>query len=266
MRYQGESGEIVISAELLELVVLVLGGVLGATGAAVVLLVRCVRRGGDVEAAVRRERGRLARELHDVLGNRLVTISLQARTLPEPVRAGARAIDDLARVAMQDVRQVLKGLHTGGACGQERAATVLAEVVDLAGRLPQGRALVHVDRPPGPGCLVSAATRWAVVRIAQECLSNAVKHGEGTVVLGVSFGDQVVIMVDNEVRPRRAAEPDEGSGLGLPGIRVRAAELGGTALWGEVGGRFRIRVALPVEQAAAGGYRFKRVLRGDCHA
>ncbi len=269
-------GDAVSLGETANLIHFIVGGFLGALCLALVLaFTRGIRRvdRDAIESAVRRERTRIARELHDVLGHRLVVIGLYARMLPESVRAGARAIDGLARIAMQDVRQVVGALNAVDTAVPEQQGFVSADVTDLTRALPDGRVLVHFDGPPGAEREVPAPTRRAVVRIVQECLTNAIKHGTGVVVARVAFGDNLTITVDNEVRAGRG----DGTGLGLRGIELRAAELGGSAWWGETAGRFRVHVTLPIADAVDVDWArvrrtsFDHVLgravdKGECHA
>lgn len=269
-------GDTVDTGETANLIHFIVGCFLGALCLGLVLALTRGIRGGDrevIDRAVRRERTRIARELHDVLGHRLVVIGLYARMLPESVRAGARAIDGLARVAMQDVRQVVGALNANDPAVPEQRGFVSADVTDMARRLPEGRVLVHFDGPAGAEREVPAATRRAVLRIVQECLTNAIKHGTGVVVVRVAFGDQLAITVDNEIGAARG----DGTGLGLRGIELRAAELGGTAWWGETAGWFRVHVTLPVADVAdvdwvrVRGVSFDHVLgravdKGECHA
>lgn len=108
----------------------------------------CFRRDcAGVDVALRVERRRIARELHDALGNRLVVIIMHARRLPESERPAAESIGGLATLAMQDMRQVIGGLHDGVRDdAPPEPQLVSEEVAALAALLPAGRIMVSERR------------------------------------------------------------------------------------------------------------------------
>jgi signal transduction histidine kinase len=193
---------------------------------------------GEVDVALRLERVRIARELHDVVGNRLVVIGMHARRLSASEPQAAEHISALARLAMQDVRQVVGQLHDTGHGDLPR---LLSEDVDaLVGYLPDG--LVTLEFA-GRETVLPVAVHRAMLRIVQECLTNAIKHGAGKVVVRLAFGAELALEVVNTLPETRVPER---RGFGLEGIRARAVEQGGSAWWRESANTFRVFAVVPL--------------------
>jgi signal transduction histidine kinase len=214
-----------------------------------------------VENARMEERGRIAREMHDVLAHRLTLISLNASALTHRPDLAAADRDALAEEILTNTRQSLaevRGILSDLRSGQDEDADRPQPTFDGLGRLLEEnrragmRLEVHDEvsgRLPAP-----ANTGRHAYRIVQEALTNARKHGApGPVrVRVVADGtDAVLIEVRNPVRRRPDTanpgerDPDAGAGVGLVGLAERAAICGGSLLWGQTGDRFELRVRLP---------------------
>ena len=203
-------------------------------------------------AAREEERRRLRRDLHDGLGPQLAAITMTldtARRVLEgdrPQRAAAllgTAIEQ-SRGAVDDVRTVVAGLRPPA-----------LDELGLEGALRSAGPGVLVDHDASTRITISstpdlgplpAATEVAAYRIAQEALTNAVRHGEADHVSVVLVRDpsglRLVVTDDgNGFDPRTAA-----GGVGLHSMRERAAELGGSfALTSTPGCGSRVEVVLP---------------------
>ena len=84
---------------------------------------------------------------------------------------------------------------------------------------------------------------WAAYRILQEALTNAARHGSGSADVRMFYG---AVTVDIEVRNPVGVRPRPGGGLGIIGMRERAALLDGVLEAGPVdAGEFRLRARLP---------------------
>jgi signal transduction histidine kinase len=172
------------------------------------------------------ERRRLRRDLHDGLGPELAALTMQVDALRN--RAGASAVDldaELVRLrsglqaSVQAVRRVVEGLRPP-ALDELGLAGALEELVDgLAG----GPAItVDVEEVPGLG----AATEVAVYRVAQEALTNVVRHSRAeraSVSLRTDRATLVLTVRDEGVG---GVAPREG-GVGLGSMTDRAEEVGG---------------------------------------
>lgn len=203
------------------------------------------------------ERNRIAREVHDVVAHSLAVVIAQAdgarfaaETKPASVAPALEAIADTARRALGEVRTMLHDLRTSGEGG------TIPGPEDLAGLVEGIRVLgVEVDEATfGEPLPLGERTGLALYRVAQEALTNAMRHGDRAEPVGfeLDWGDREVVLVVTNTVPAEAVAATERSGHGITGMRERAADAGGDCSAG-VGsnGRFRVRVALPIEAPTA---------------
>ncbi len=193
------------------------------------------------------ERRRLRRELHDGVGAALAGLRLQLdaahelvpdprpRRILERARAGAtEAVADVRRIT-EDLRPA--ALDELGLAGSLRA---------LGDRCRTPALAVEVDVPDALPAL-PAATEVACVRVAGEALANAVRHAGARTVrvrLEVRSG-AVVLEVADDGAGVRPGTTSGGTGLGLPSMRLRAEELGGSWRLDSSSRGTRVRVELP---------------------
>lgn len=207
--------------------------------------------------AVVEERGRIARDLHDVVAHSLSVVVLQADGArhvleSDPARAAValEAIGRTGREATAEMRRLLGVLRSPEAASEAARAPQpdLAQLDTLVGQVrSSGLPVTLTVRGDLSG--VPAGAGLSAYRIVQEALTNTVKHG----------GPGVSAVVSAEVRPdglvvsvvddgRGAAAADDGAGLGLLGMRERAAAVGGEVTAGpQAGGGFRVTARLPAD-------------------
>jgi signal transduction histidine kinase len=203
--------------------------------------------------AVAEERGRIARELHDVVAHGLSVIAVQSDAAEaaldrDPTLAGPplRAIRASARDALSDMRQLLHVLRTDDV-GDRAPARGIDDLPDLvaAARL----AGLPLDSDIRVDSVLPAGLSLAVFRIAQEGLTNVRKHA-GAVpthleVLGE--GGRVTVRVAND-GPAVSPGTELSTGHGLLGVRERTLAAGGTLRVGPTGqGGFELVAVLPVD-------------------
>lgn len=216
--------------------------------AAAELAAREGRRAAVSEAreAALEERGRIAREIHDVLGHALSGIAMQLE-MADALYVGGR--DDEANEAVRRAR----ALAVSGIGEARRAIHALREDT-----LPLPETLAHLAASNTAGfavqghpCEVRVEAAQAIIRTAQEAITNAHRHAPGaTVNLLLDYSDHLVRLT---VTDTGAAAPvttpnHAGSGMGLVGMRERASLLGGTLYAGpaEPGCRgWMVRLELP---------------------
>ena len=199
------------------------------------------------------ERRRLARELHDSIGQRLIAARLKLVDLigRDPPAAGASPPEAMSALSSEleeligDVRRISHGLYpaTLAQCGLGSAMKQLAGAwppceVDVSLRCA---AAVRDARFP-------EAVEIAFFRIAQEAVTNAVRHGKPGHVkmkLGHSKGQLRLAVVDDghgfDIRQGAA------DGLGLTSMRERSEAIGGALQITSRPGRtcVEVRVAAP---------------------
>lgn len=182
------------------------------------------------QTAEERERVRIARELHDVIGHALSQINVQASVGlhlmerdPAQARIALEHVKSTSKTALEEVRSVL-GVIRGDADAPLAPLAELAELPRLAaGSSAPGFDVELVDRlDEAPG----RAVQFAAYRIAQEALTNVVRHAEASlaVVTVEHLGDDLLLTVDDDGRGLRGA----AEGSGILGMRERAALLGGS--------------------------------------
>lgn len=208
------------------------------------------------ELSSQEERQLIAREVHDTVAHQLSLVALQASALEVGDRdpQAARNIRGAAQNALDEVRALLGWLRDG-----ESPATQTGSLADL----PQ---LIEDARGSGAQVISSiyvedvastpAPLSRAIYRIVQECLTNALRHAPGEVVMVEIAGpahDAFRIEVRNRVcDPVR--EQLLGSGSGRAGMIERARSLGGSLTASRSGEEFVVSAHLPrqSEHAPAG--------------
>lgn len=207
------------------------------------------------------ERRALARDLHDGPAQSMaaalfgvdMAISALDRT-PAAARDELLRGRELLRDALDDLRALMAGLRPR--LLEERG--LLAALQALAGMTPlwgptvsiEGKAFGNRDRLP-------ADIELAILRIAQEAVSNARRHGAANRVAIVierrTGAVSLEIADDGQGFPPRRIGPTAGRGQGLPGMRERADILGGEFLIDSTPGHgTRIVVTVPLPMVGAG--------------
>lgn len=199
-------------------------------------------------AAEEQERVRIARDMHDVVAHSLAVVIAQAdgaryaaAVKPELATEALGTIASTARGALSDVRMLLTQLRHRQGDGPQ---PTLADLETLFAQVRQAgvEPLVTVDpMPPGepPG-----AIQLAVYRILQEALTNAIRHGDGTVQVHLAWlPERVDLEVRNTVSGEALGAP---GGHGLIGMRERAQLVGGSLQAERSGAQFVVHGSLPI--------------------
>ncbi len=209
-------------------------------------------------SAQEEERKRIARELHDESAQVLATLIVEigtAESLLAPTDQKAQAILSRAKVdatrALTEMRQMILDLRPSAL---DDLGLVAAVQWYAKTRLEAGGVKVNL-KVDGDRRRLPATVETALFRIAQEALNNVLKHANArsaTIVLTFAAGS-VAITVEDDGRgfdiSSLAARKDPGHGLGLLGMRERAALLGGKAsIESQPGRGSRISVEIPLEE------------------
>lgn len=213
-------------------------------------------REAEAAAAVAEERARIARELHDVVTHNVNVVVLQAMaasgvldTAPERARAPLAAIEESGREALVEMRRLLGMLRPDGVEAAPLSPQPgLADLTPLADGVRAAGLQVSLDID-GETAHVPAAVSLAVYRVAQEALTNVLKHAPGSAVtVRVSCEPAAVeIEVVDSGTGGPSAVAVKGGGHGLTGLRERVALFGGHLVAGpRVSGGFGVWARLPL--------------------
>lgn len=208
------------------------------------------------------ERLRIARDLHDVLAHHVSLINVQAGTAlhlldeqPGLAREALTAIKASSKEVLVELRTMLGVLRRVDEQAPRAPTAGLAGLDELAERL-RATGLPVTVRRVGEARALPTAVDTAAFRIVQEALTNVHRHaGDATATVLVDCsGPAVVVQVDDDGRgPGSGGGVNggwNGGGNGIPGMRERAAALGGRLDAGErPGGGFRVRAELPLPPA-----------------
>lgn len=198
---------------------------------------------------VRRERQRMAGDLHDVIAGHLSAVALrsEAALAREPEQDGDRAALAAVREAslrsLGEMRSMILLLRSG----EEpfTAADRLDRLPQIADDAAAGALDVRVEADELPD--LPAAVDQAAARIVRESLGNAAKHAAGgTAVVRVAArtGELEVVVSSSGGAP--VASP-AGTGMGLPTMRERAEALGGRFRAGPADdGGWTVSASLPI--------------------
>jgi signal transduction histidine kinase len=210
---------------------------------------------------IEQERRRIARDLHDVVGHALTTISVQAaaaeRLLDKRPEFARKALDEIAvagRNALTELRaivSVLRETDGGDDRGEEPGLAALPALIDQARSVGVEARLVLVAQH---GVVeVPASVQLAVYRIVQESLTNIRRHaGAVSAVVEVDIDDEAVTTrVRNDPGPPErpdAPQPVGGPrwGAGITGMHERVCLVDGTLRAGPTPrGGFEVEAVLP---------------------
>jgi signal transduction histidine kinase len=216
-----------------------------------------VQRGreSEAQAAALQERGRIAREMHDVLAHSLAGLSVQLQA----IRAVA-ARENVSRTVLDPIDKAAQ-LARDGLAEARAAVSTLRDPVGLGvDALPAlverhpGQARLDVTGDPGS---VSPDAGHAVYRAVQESLTNAARYAPGSAVtVGLVWSaTALTVTVDDTGRaPDRSAVAGPGTGLGLAGMDDRVRQAAGTLHAGpRPDGGWQVEIRVPVSVNAAVG-------------
>jgi signal transduction histidine kinase len=188
------------------------------------------RERAAAEEALRRERGRLARDLHDSVTQALFAVSLKAASLTEgseveltpEVAEVAREVHRLSRGALAQMRTLLLELR-----GDALEEVPIAQLLRCAVEATEARTSTALHLDIAGDAHLPAALHVAIYRITQEALNNVARHAKAKqawVELSIS-ASRVRLWVKDDGRGFEQAT-QAPSHLGLRSMRERAAEAG----------------------------------------
>ena len=185
---------------------------------------------------VENERTRIARDLHDLLGHSLTTITVKAGLATQLGQADVPGalqeiaeVESLARRALGDVRAAVANYRQVTLAGELAAGRVLLRAAGISAELPHA-----VDT-------VDPAHQELFGWVVREGLTNVVRHAQASSCT-VQLDASSVVIVDDGIGANGAGP----AGSGLAGLRERVAAAGGTVDVGPVQPRgWRLQVTVP---------------------
>jgi signal transduction histidine kinase len=219
----------------------------------------------QAQAAVMVERGRIARELHDVIAHNVSMMVVQAgaaeRVLDGDHPHVRKALDVIAstgRQTVDEMRTLLGVLRSDAGLGGLTPQPSLADLGELVRGVREAGLPVTL-RIDGEPCPLSQALDLSAFRIVQEALTNALKHaGPARAEVIIRYQPAAVELeirdtsVGREGQPRPEQGNEQGNGTGqghgLVGMRERVAMFGGefTAEPAPSGG-YLVRARMPFD-------------------
>jgi signal transduction histidine kinase len=188
------------------------------------------RQRAAAEAAAERERTRIARDLHDILGHAFSVMVVQAesgaaltKVDPERAEQAFEAISETGRDAMAQLRGTVSALRA--------PLPGLADIPALVARTGLDVRLVESGTP----ARLSPEAQLAAYRVVQEALTNVIKHAGAA---------QAEVRMDWRDGRLNLSIVDSGGGHGLAGLRERVAAVGGTVETEKTSAGFKVEAVL----------------------
>ncbi len=220
---------------------------------------RAVQAASDERAAAA-ERARIAREMHDIVAHNLsVMIALADGAAFAAERSPGQSVEAMQNVsatgrqALTEMRGLLGVLRDDGSESSRRPQPGLDELDQLVGQV-RAAGLPVTLAVEGDAAALPAGAQLTVFRLVQEALTTSLKHAgpkaRAAVTLRFDAGGVDVEVSDDGTGERPAGQG--GHGLGLCGMRERAAVYAGTVEAGPLStGGWRVRTRLAVEPPGA---------------
>ncbi len=231
-----------------------------AIGSAVVLLLpaaigtslrfRATAQQRALDAARAHERERLARDLHDTVAHHVSAIVIQAqagrlvgRARPDVADNAFATIEAEGARALTELRTLVGLLRDGDVPLSARAG--IADLQALARRLDDGRVItVRIDDAIDVDT-ISPTLQATLFRIAQESVTNALRHARNATTIAVRLERGVPGFVRLVVDDDGAPGVGGPAGFGIVGMRERARMFGGTLDAGRTPEGWRVVAVLP---------------------
>jgi signal transduction histidine kinase len=180
--------------------------------------------------AILEERNRLARDIHDTLAQGFAAILMQLQaaqregggTLPIPVASSIETAVDLARTHLTEARRSVGALRPNVGPGED-VTTALRRLADMGQRTANTPIDLVVEELPRVG----DAVEREIIGIAQEALTNAVRHSRARrITIRASAVESVGLRLSVADDGRGIMREQSNSGFGMTSMQERADRIG----------------------------------------
>jgi len=211
----------------------------------------------DRQAAVTEERGRLARDLHDVVAGHLSAIAIQSEAAlgalgrdPSLTEEVLKSVRNNSIDALTEMRSMIGLLRSDQSVDAPQTAYRMKDLSRLLDSAKSSGSEITVSGALGT---LPSAVDITAYRIIAEAVTNAITHAPGrSIAVSLAHGGTMaVIEVRNDLpQVPSTGQPRPGRGFGVPSMRQRAASVGGTVT---VSGRPEPEWVVRAELPLAGG-------------
>jgi ligand-binding sensor domain-containing protein/two-component sensor histidine kinase len=198
------------------------------------------------------ERNRIAREIHDTLAQGFVAVSVQLQVAsrllansPEVAQRHLTQAQELVRSGLEDARRAIWELRSQGTQESDFAS----QLIHMANRVTASSTIkteVHVSGTYRP---LPSQTEDQLLRIAQEAVTNAVRHAQPDhIEIQLRYAEnRIAVTVEDDGRGFSGDAPSIREGhYGLTGMKERAEQMGGSlTVSSKAGQGTRVQVEIP---------------------
>ncbi|NQW20332.1 MAG: hypothetical protein HQ477_06365 [Chloroflexi bacterium] len=211
--------------------------------------------------AVRGERSRIARELHDVLGHTLNLVVIQAgaaqrvyESSPEKAMEAVKSIESTSRQALSDVDRMLGILRdpdeSENPAPSLEATPSLSRINGLVTELNSTGQPIKLKISGDVSNLIPS-TDLTAYRVAQEALTNVMTHAAGSnAQVEIDYGaNQLTVTITNDSSGTDTLAGRKSGGRGIIGMRERTSLFGGDFKAGATDdGGWRVSATFPINR------------------
>ena len=219
---------------------------------------RIAEREAGTVAALRAERLRIARELHDIVAHAVSVMVVQsagARVVlasdPSRAEAALDVVQDVGRQSMNELRRLLGLLRSVDAdVSVDDPQHGLADIDELLASA-EGIGLTVRHQVSGTPEPLDPSVGLAAYRLVQEAITNTIKHAGPRAAIRVDLrweSKHLTVTVQNEAHADIGEAPDApplSTGHGLLGLRERVQTVGGTLHTRPTATGFMVQAVLP---------------------
>jgi signal transduction histidine kinase len=212
----------------------------------------------EAQRRAEQERLRIARDLHDIVAHTLTTINVQAGVAahlldgnPSHAKAALTTIETASHEALDELRTILGVLRDSGdgnaPLDPPPDLTAIDALIEQARRTGLDISFeIDGERPQR----ISDAVQLAAFRIVQESLTNARRHAPGAAArVDLTYrDDRLHLTIENDAG-RGSNGAGDPNGVGILGMRERAAAVGGTLDARREQDSFRVVAQLPYRRS-----------------